>query len=185
MSTVDTFCFSPNLLNHHVIFLIGNVIIVVCFLLSRRSNEGNRSEKYNEKHNSSFQHGTIEDDFIVELVTSKDEKPNKEGCYENVVVKATESETAMEVTIKQAVKKIEWFRRTQSEKLKREMSIEPRQELRRVSRSRLLVTTGDERSSEMVEMMSNEEFQLVVETFILKQQRFLMQECMVESGSKL
>ncbi|KAI3686665.1 hypothetical protein L1987_80348 [Smallanthus sonchifolius] len=80
---------------------------------------------------------------------------------------------------------IERFRRTQSEKLKREMSIKPHRELRRSATAER--SSVDERStavsSEMVEMMSSEEFQLAVESFISKQQSFLKQEGLAESGN--
>ncbi|KAF5806709.1 hypothetical protein HanRHA438_Chr05g0233771 [Helianthus annuus] len=183
--------FSSNLFNQHIVFLVGNVIIVACYMLSRRTEQVNRSEKLDEEYNPLSHRKTTIDGSIGDSVTvtvtvtppSKvteetygEEKPNGAGRYESsdVVITESETETAIEVAVKQAVKRIERFRRTESEKLKREMSVKP---------PRRSATT--ERLPEMVEKMSNEEFRHAVETFILKQQRLLKLEGMDESGIAL
>ncbi|KAI3767139.1 hypothetical protein L2E82_17226 [Cichorium intybus] len=101
----------------------------------------------------------------------------------------SESELTAETAIKQAAKQIERFQRTQSAKLKREISMKPRRELRRSVTERrrsVEVQTGDRNSSmtssETVERLSNEEFRLAVEAFISKQQSFLKQQTMVENS---
>ncbi|KAI3821024.1 hypothetical protein L1987_08580 [Smallanthus sonchifolius] len=180
--------FSSNLLNQHVVFLVGNVISVMCYVLSRRVEEGNRSEKNDEKYISVSQRKTTEVALIGDSVTPPpEETPMTEERSGEEKPNQTESETAMEVVIKQAVRQIERFRRTQSEKLKREMSIKPHRELRRSATAGR--SSVDERStavsSEMVEKMSSEEFQLAVESFISKQQSFLKQEGIAENGTKL
>ncbi|KAL8244254.1 hypothetical protein R6Q59_010512 [Mikania micrantha] len=176
-------CFPANLFNHHVIFVVGNVIIVVCYVLSRRTEKlGIKSVE----RNSSLSHRkTTSDASIGESVTVTSQPMGKHTPEE-------ESETEMEVAIKQAVKQIERFRRTQSEKLKSEMLMKPQRKLKRsvaAERSRSLVTSGEERSpamsSETVEKMSNEEFQLAIEKFISKQHRFLKLEGVAESNKKL
>ncbi|KAM0019109.1 hypothetical protein Hdeb2414_s0026g00681661 [Helianthus debilis subsp. tardiflorus] len=184
--------FSSNLFNQHIVFLVGNVIIVACYMLSRRTEQVNRSsEKFDEEYSLlSHRKTTVDDGSIGDSVTvtvtvtppSKvteetcgEEKPNGEGRYENdVVITESEMETAIEVAVKQAVKRIERFRRTESEKLKREMSVKPHRR-----------SATAERLPEMVEKMSNEEFRHTVETFILKQQRLLKLEGMDESGIAL
>ncbi|KAI3688883.1 hypothetical protein L2E82_46798 [Cichorium intybus] len=102
---------------------------------------------------------------------------------------------AVEKVIKQAAKQIDWFSRTQSAKLKREISLRPQQELRQSAtatatarRSNMLVTSFKKSSTaisfETVDKLSNEEFQLAVETFISKHQSFLKQQSMAENGIK-
>ncbi|MFS7939158.1 hypothetical protein Hanom_Chr05g00448451 [Helianthus anomalus] len=179
--------FSSNLFNQHIVFLVGNVIIVACYMLSRRTEQVNRSEKLDEEYSPlSHRKTTVDDGSIGDSVTvtvtvtppSKvteemcvEEKPNGEGRYENdVVITESETETAIEVAVKQAVKRIERFRRTESEKLKREMSVKPHRR-----------SATAERLPEMVEKMSNEEFRHAVETFILNQQRLLKLEGIDES----
>ncbi|KAJ0923518.1 hypothetical protein HanPSC8_Chr05g0216911 [Helianthus annuus] len=181
--------FSSNLFNQHIVFLVGNVIIVACYMLSRRTEQVNKSEKFDEEysplsHRKTTVDGSIGDSVTVTVTppskvteeTYGEEKPNGEGRYESsdVVITESETETAIEVAVKQAVKRIERFRRTESEKLKREMSVKPHRR-----------SATAERLPEMVEKMSNEEFRHTVETFILKQQRLLKLEGMEESGIAL
>ncbi|XP_076944685.1 uncharacterized protein LOC143615450 [Bidens hawaiensis] len=188
--------FSSSLLNHRVVFLVGNVIIVVCYVLSRCTDDGNTYS-----YRKTTGDASIGESVTVTPVTEEEEKPNGELYYDNDVIKTEETygeeepnendgvtETEIEVAIKQAVRQLERFRRTQSEKLKREISIKAQQrELRRsvtAERSGLLVTSGEDKSSETVEELSNEEFQIAIENFILKQQSFLKQEGMAENGNQ-
>ncbi|KAK9080314.1 hypothetical protein SSX86_000072 [Deinandra increscens subsp. villosa] len=178
--------FSANLLNHRVVFLVGNVIIAVCYVLSRRTEKGNRSEKLvtslpeeTEGTENPNEEGSCHDENDVVQTESVTPLPEQTSVTEdeNDAVK-TESETEIEVAIKQAVKQIERFRRTQSEKLKREMSMKRRREFQRSETVGLLVTSVAAMSPEAVERLSNEEFQVAVETFISRQQSFLKQEGM-------
>nr|GEX81657.1 protein translocase subunit SECA like [Tanacetum cinerariifolium] len=128
---------------------------------------------------------------------------------ENVIVK-TECEIVAEKTIKQAAKQIERFNRTQSARLKREMSMRPCRELRRsVTDSRRTGrdldtdrrksdadSTVDRRKSDVdstvgrrksdggspVDRLSNEEFRLTIEAFILNQRSLIKQQARVEQS---
>ncbi|CAI9284161.1 unnamed protein product [Lactuca saligna] len=191
--------FSSNLLNQHVVFFVGNVIIVLCYVLSRDSVSGYDSEISDEKRSLLSELKITGDASIGELrppVKETETEVVKETIMEekgdqrvNGIVE-TESNMAVETAIKQAAKQIDWFSRTQSAKLKREISLRrTQQELRRSAtstttakgrRSNMLVTSFKGSSTaisvETVDKLSNEEFQLAVETFISKHQNFLKQQ---------
>ncbi|XP_023771988.1 uncharacterized protein LOC111920647 [Lactuca sativa] len=198
--------FSSNLLNQHVVFFVGNVIIVLCYVLSRDSVSGYDSEISDEKRSLSSELKITGDASIGELrppVNETETEVVKETIMEekgdqklNGMIK-TESDMAVETAIKQAAKQIDWFSRTQSAKLKREISLRrTQQELRRSAtsttakgrRNNMLVTSFKGSSTaisvETVDKLSNEEFQLAVETFISKHQSFLKQQSMAENGIK-
>nr|GFC82409.1 hypothetical protein CTI12_AA259530 [Tanacetum cinerariifolium] len=99
--------------------------------------------------------------------------------------KSPETDTPVEVmAIKQAVKQIERFNRSQSEKLKSEITTKPRRELRRsvTEKRRSVVKAGGDdvekvtSSKNEVERLSNEEFRIAIETFISKQQTLIKQQ---------
>lgn len=193
---------SSYILNQHVVFLVGNLIVVLCYVFSGQIEVGNESGGLEFSEDNKFRslnyHKTSEPTSDGELVppaveelpvmqTPIEEPQQNETRYENPVAK-TESELTAETAIKQAAKQIERFQRTQSAKLKREISMKPRRELRRSVTERrrsVEVQTGDRNSSmtssETVERLSNEEFRLAVEAFISKQQSFLKQQSMVEN----
>ncbi|KAL7599878.1 hypothetical protein Lser_V15G21825 [Lactuca serriola] len=199
--------FSSNLLNQHVVFFVGNVIIVLCYVLSRDSVSGYDSEISDEKRSLSSELKITGDASIGELrppVNETETEVVKETIMEekgdqklNGMIK-TESDMAVKTAIKQAAKQIDWFSRTQSAKLKREISLRrTQQELRRSAtstttakgrRNNMLVTSFKGSSTaisvETVDKLSNEEFQLAVETFISKHQSFLKQQSMAENGIK-
>lgn len=76
--------------------------------------------------------------------------------------------TPTETVIKKAAKQIKKFQRTQSEKLKSEICVKARKELRR--------SVTEKKKEKSVERLSNEEFRIAVEAFISKQQTFLKQQ---------
>ncbi|KAI3807323.1 hypothetical protein L1987_23249 [Smallanthus sonchifolius] len=155
------------LMNQHVVFLVGNVIVFVCYVLSRNTDSGN------EFSGSHFDYS--HDDQLTVRKTVYDFPNNK-----LITLQVTESPSEKAVTaIKQAAKQIERFRRTQSD-LKREISVKPHRELRRSVTERRSMT-GE--SFPAVDKLSNEEFRIAVEKFISKQQMFLKQQCMVEDDS--
>ncbi|KAL4584283.1 hypothetical protein LXL04_008879 [Taraxacum kok-saghyz] len=196
---------SSYVLNQHVVFLIGNLIVVLCYVFSGHIDVGNESTtpeiSEENKHEFMNHHKISEAASDVELVpppveefelpvmqTAIEEPQDKVIRYENPVLK-TQSAVAAETAIKQAAKQIERFQRTQSAKLKREISMKPRIELRRSATERrrsVVVNPGDGdspvTSSETVERLSNEEFRLAVEAFILKQQSFLKHQTMAEKS---
>ncbi|KAL4566374.1 hypothetical protein LXL04_030489 [Taraxacum kok-saghyz] len=184
--------FASNLLNQHVVFFVGNVIIVLCYVLSRDTKPGYDSD---EKQSLSSEMKGTGDTSIGELIRPPVKEPDvvketvlEEKVNQNAIVKK-ESDMAVETAIKQAARQIEWFSRTQSAKLKREISLRPQQELRRPAsgrRSNMFVTSFKGSSAaisfETVDKLSNEEFQFAVESFISKHQSFLKQQSMAENG---
>ncbi|KAK1433600.1 hypothetical protein QVD17_10512 [Tagetes erecta] len=184
-------CFSY-LLKQHVVFLLGNAIVVVCYVLSRHTddhiiNETTGTEIIENSTFRSYSDGdkTSEVVSVIEPVTVdiKQETFIKQvpqaNRADNVKVE-TESVIAAETVIKKATKEIEKFNRTQSVKLRREMTMKPCKDLRRsVTERRRNVVSDDggcSTPSSPVESLSDEEFRLTVEAFILKQQRLLKEQ---------
>ncbi|GKC68630.1 hypothetical protein Tco_1101228 [Tanacetum coccineum] len=163
-------------MNQHVVFLVSNVIVIICYVLSRDHNDAGNEIS-----------GECTDTPVID-------SPLK--LPENVLpveVKSPETDTPVEVmVIKQAVKQIERFNRSQSEKLKSEITTKPRRELRRSvteKRRSMVKRDGDDvekvtSSKNEVERLSNEEFRIAIETFISKQQTLIKQQS-VESVIKL
>ncbi|KAK1436532.1 hypothetical protein QVD17_02313 [Tagetes erecta] len=149
--------FSSYLMNQHVVFLLGNLIVVVCYFLSRYSDSGNNSGD-----------SVFHCDNVVTNV-----KPIRSSQIQFPI-----NESESETVIKQATKQIERFQRTHSEKMKSRMK--SRRELRRsvteIRRSKAVNSVGEE----SFDKLSNEEFRIAVETFISKQQMFLKQQKMIE-----
>ncbi|KAI3759153.1 hypothetical protein L6452_06734 [Arctium lappa] len=188
-------------LNPHVVFLVGNVIVVLCYVLSGHTDVGHESASPDISEDNIINHKSNEISSNADLVSLSppvEESPDTKQtatveirytvvrCDQNSIVK-TESEVAAETAIKQAAKQIERFQRTQSAKLKREISMKPGRELRRsvTEKRRSSDVSADDkgsRSPSPVERLSNEEFRLAVEAFILKQQSFLKQQTMVENS---
>lgn len=177
-------------LNPHVIFLIGNAIVIALFVLSRHIDAGNNSgasdfyDYYVEKRENQNSMAAAESQPSPEPV--KEETIGGEEkqivCKENAA-RQTECE-AVAKAIDKATKQIQKFERTKSEKLKRDISVKPRKELRRSETEvrQIVVTSGNRRTTayETVDNLSNEEFRLTVEAFIEKQLKFLRQQKMAE-----
>ncbi|XP_076884613.1 uncharacterized protein LOC143534390 [Bidens hawaiensis] len=171
------------LMNQHVVFLVGNVIVFVCYLLSRYSDSGNESSSLGIQYDNSKDE-TVPDIPKVKLVPLQLTEPPMEKTKIE-----PEPEVAAVTAIKQAAKQIERFQRTQSD-LKSKISVKHQPELRRSATERRkskAVASGELEptiySFPAVDKLSNEEFRIAVEAFILKQQRFLKQQSMVIDGS--
>ncbi|KAF5758283.1 hypothetical protein HanXRQr2_Chr16g0727491 [Helianthus annuus] len=177
------YAYASYVLNQHVVFLVGNVIVVVCYYLSGHTEsdcyktnqsgldtEPEVSGDDNTKTNAS---GSNTEPVPVEVVVPVQTRNEKES------VKVAESETDAKMAIKEAVKQIKRFHRTQSAKLSMEISRSSR-ELRRSVTGRRRTDDGDGTTSldGTVERLSNEEFRLAVEAFISKQQSLLKQQSM-------
>ncbi|PWA84780.1 hypothetical protein CTI12_AA157580 [Artemisia annua] len=153
-SSEHIFTFSSYVMNQHVVFLVSNVIVILCYVLSRdHSDAGNVTT------------GECTDAQVVDSPV----KPPESELPVTVEVKA----------IKKAVKQIERFKRTQSEKLKSEITTKPRRELRRSVTEKK--RSGDDvakvtSSKNDVERLSNEEFRIAIEAFISKQQTLIKQQ---------
>ncbi|KAK9053850.1 hypothetical protein SSX86_024925 [Deinandra increscens subsp. villosa] len=180
------FTFPSYLINQHVVFLVGNVIVVVCYVLSRYSDSGNDSGDsgihYDDGKYSQLSNRKTTSDAPVARSPAEAEIQNPVILNEKSIVE-TEAKVAGETTaINHATKKMERFQRTRSDKVKSRIPVEPRRELRRsVTEMRRSVREESRaKSFEAVEKLSNEEFRIAVETFISKQQRFLKQQSIVE-----
>ncbi|KAM0035481.1 hypothetical protein Hdeb2414_s0015g00446941 [Helianthus debilis subsp. tardiflorus] len=188
--------FTSYLMNQHVVFLVGNLIVFVCYVLSRFTDSGNA-----ESGVSGIQYDHVRDDQLtirnpkpaqLQVTETPVERqimmiPNEKAIIETERVTKPELEAV--TAIKQAEKQIERFRRTQSD-LKSKISVKSQPELqrsvteRRRRRRSMTVASGELESTiksfKAVDELSNEEFRIAVETFISKQQKILKQQNMVE-----
>ncbi|KAL2242002.1 uncharacterized protein LOC105159255 [Sesamum indicum] len=166
---------STYLFNHHVVFLIGNAIIVLLFMLCRQNDDVSLSGG-----------GDFYDDYVKyseaahrrETATLQDDMPAEESgsvSKEKQIVLRTEERKGIPqcddvaAAIEKATRQINRFQRTQSEKLKQEIAVRPRRELRRseTENNRETVSSSPSDASE-IETLSNEEFRRRVDAFIDK-----------------
>ncbi|KAK4429284.1 hypothetical protein Salat_1228700 [Sesamum alatum] len=175
--------FSTYLFNHHVVFLIGNAIIVLLFVLCRQNDTASLSGG-----------GDFYDDYVKHSEAARQPEPapseTADAAYnpptevggggsrdeEKQIVVCTEERTAVsqcdDVTaaIEKATRQIRRFQRTQSEKLKREICVRPQPELRRseTQNRRKSVSSGERFDAAEIERLSSEEFRRTVDAFIDK-----------------
>ncbi|CAA2979155.1 Hypothetical predicted protein [Olea europaea subsp. europaea] len=178
---------SSYLLNHHVVFLIGNVIIIVLFVLCRQNDAGTVTGT-----------GDFYDDYMKHSEASKRSSSVSErerttppvmadaaavevggGDEEKQIIVSPESmeNDDMTVAIENASRQVKKFQRTQSEKLKREIAVKPRRELRRsdTEKCRAIVNSGEREitgttsfDGDEIDTLSSEDFQRTVDAFIQK-----------------
>ncbi|XP_019152421.1 PREDICTED: uncharacterized protein LOC109149214 [Ipomoea nil] len=177
--------------NPHVVFVIGNAIIVALVVLCRQTDAGCSSvvsDFCGEDDGEEIGGGETQPPVVSSEASTPPPQPEAAGdetkqivCSESVVQKpqCTELSTAM----KTATKQIEKFQRTQSEKLKRAIALKPQGVLRRseTEMHRKAAGSGEPRAMptiDTVEDLSSEEFRLRIEKFIRKNQEFFK----VESG---
>ncbi|KAM7517201.1 hypothetical protein LguiA_006784 [Lonicera macranthoides] len=189
MASEYLFQFSVCLLNPHVVFLIGNVIVITLFVLSRHY----EAEVYSGTTDPYEEYVPNNEDFAAAPATNVESPPEptqtaKESTSEDKQIVCAENAAckmqceAVATAIEKATKQIQKFQRTQSEKLKCEIRVKPRLELRRSeTERRQRVVKSDE--LDKVESLSNEEFRLTIEAFIAKQQRFLWAQKMAENDN--
>ncbi|XP_031120563.1 uncharacterized protein LOC116023698 [Ipomoea triloba] len=173
--------------NPHVVFVIGNAIIVALVVLCRQTDAGCSSVS-SDFCGEEIGNGETQPPLVSSEASAPPLQPEAAGdetkqivCSESEVQKpqCTELSTAM----KTATKQIEKFQRTQSEKLKRAIALKPQGVLRRseTEMHRNAAGSDDPRampSIDTVENLSSEEFRLRIEKFIQKNQEFFK----VESG---
>lgn len=143
--------------NYHLVFLFGNAIIVALFVSFRNNDATNL---------------TVDDDLcdVYENYSQNEPAPHPPpesddcGDDEKQDVAATEATAAIE----KATRQINRFQRTQSEKLKKEITVRPRPELRRSETDTRWKTSSFESSETEAEMeaLSGEEFRRRVDAFI-------------------
>ncbi|KAK2994146.1 hypothetical protein RJ640_020951 [Escallonia rubra] len=194
------------LLSPRVVFLIGNAIVIAVFVISRQIDADNRlrtADSYGEYVQiSDDQHELAAAENSPPAVAPFSPPPAAEeiagekkqivssggnGCGKQIVacLENAVAETEAAAAIEEATRQIRRFERSQSEKLKREISV--KRELRRsqtVTRERQIVIASDDvrtmASFDTVDSLSNEEFRLTVEAFIQKQQRSLWAQKMAD-----
>ncbi|KAI3460339.1 hypothetical protein Pfo_017002 [Paulownia fortunei] len=170
--------FSTYLFNHHVVFLIGNAIIVLLFMLCRQ-NDVNHSGagdfyddyvKYSEAaHQREPTLPPIPDTEDAPAAESGSGDGEKQIVVRKEEIKAISQCDDVAAAIEKATKQINRFQRTQSEKLKREIAVRPRPELRRSETDNCRKTASSESSDVAeIETLSSEEFRRRVDAFIDK-----------------
>ncbi|CAI9763739.1 unnamed protein product [Fraxinus pennsylvanica] len=176
------------LLNHHVVFLIGNVIIILLFVLCRQSDAGNVTGtvdfyddhvKHSEtdKRNSSVSERESTAPLVIAEAATVEFGGGDEEEKKIIVSPDSMENENVTMAIEKASRQIKKFQRTQTVKLKREIAVKPRRELRRSETENFgaIVTSGQRHStgittfdSAEIDTLSNEEFQRTVEAFIQK-----------------
>lgn len=158
-------------LNPHVVFLIGNAIVIALFILYRHRIDASDNSAASDFHDDFVEYNSTD---AAESAPAKEEEMTEEEekqivCEQKNVVGETECEAA-EKAINDAIKRIRKFERTKSERLRRDIS---GKQLRRIE-DKIMI------EYESVETLSNEEFRVAVEAFIQKQQTFLRQQKMAD-----
>nr|GMC47906.1 uncharacterized protein LOC109149214 [Ipomoea batatas]GMC50389.1 uncharacterized protein LOC109149214 [Ipomoea batatas]GMC56071.1 uncharacterized protein LOC109149214 [Ipomoea batatas] len=179
--------------NPHVVFVIGNAIIVALVVLCRQTDAGCSSvasDFCGEDDGEEIGNGKETQPPLVSSEASTPPRPQAEPAGdETKQIVCSESEvqkpqcTDLSTAMKTATKQIEKFQRTQSEKLKRAIALKPQGVLRRseTEMHRNAAGSGEPRAMptlDTVENLSSEEFRLRIEKFIQKNQEFFK----VESG---
>lgn len=174
--------FSTYVLNPHVIFLIGNAIVLSLYVLSRHIDLENSSTTtsvvYEDYEKTENQSSIAAVEAPVEMIEEEKQIVCKENS--NVII-----EKKSQVVEKAPIIQIKKLNRAMSEKLQQ---VKPRKEFRRSETQvrRVIVNNGHQRMSrnlskfETVDTLSNEDFRLTVEAFIEKQQNFLREQRMAE-----
>ncbi|CAN4093889.1 unnamed protein product [Withania somnifera] len=186
------------LLKPHVVFLIGNAIIVAIVALCRQTDAGSNISvsddiQIEEIHHTEVQQPVVTTTFADDvpdlsfaepgIVTVKDKKIVSSEYKVPGINQCNEVATAIDT----ATKQIQKFKRTQSEKLKRQITASSRRELRRseTNTRSIVLGPGDNLHStvpvEAVDTLSNEEFRFTIEAFIKKNQIFFEKQRLAET----
>lgn len=168
--------FSNYLFNHHVVFLIGNAIIVLLLTLFRDSSvsiSGGR-DFYDDyvKYSEAAAAAHSRDSALPPRTDTEDAVESGGGdCEKQIVVRAEEKKPISQcddlaAVIEKASRQIERFQRTQSEILKREITVRRAPLLRRSETNNC--RKADSSDAAEIEKLSNEEFRRRVDAFIDK-----------------
>ncbi|KAL7110311.1 hypothetical protein ACP275_05G017200 [Erythranthe tilingii] len=172
--------FSSYAFNPHLVFLFGNSIIALLFVLCRQSDALNLSaggvggDFY--EHYVRFGEAAEERDPVLPPPLDMVEPSDGGDDEKQIVVRAEEAEAVSEsddvaAAIETAVRQLERFQRTQSEKMKSQISVRPRPELRRSETTTESCRKTGSSSGPVVgvaeiETLSGEEFRRIVDSFI-------------------
>ncbi|KAA8528667.1 hypothetical protein F0562_036022 [Nyssa sinensis] len=170
---------SGYLLNPHLVFLIGNAIIIALVALYRQNYAGKNggTDLFDDYIQNSERVASIVDIETQPPLTQQTTEHDKHiVCSLNAV--AQMHCDAVDTAIKQATKEIRRFQRTQSEKLKRDLRVKPHRELCRseTETHRRIVPARNElriSSFNKVDTLSNEEFRRTIDAFILNHQSLM------------
>lgn len=194
---VSAFLFKP-----HVVFLIGNGIIVAIVVLCRQTDAGSNESVTDDINSEEIVHNEVQHPIVTATyggdvpILSSDSRPVTSepsvATTEDEQIVSSEKVPVMQcndvaTAIDSATKQIQKFKRSQSEKLKREIATASSQrELRRseTDMRRLVVRPGDRKSTvpvEAVDTLSNEEFRHTIEAFIKKNQIFFEKQRLAEA----
>uniref|UniRef100_A0A7N0T8B2 DUF4408 domain-containing protein n=1 Tax=Kalanchoe fedtschenkoi TaxID=63787 RepID=A0A7N0T8B2_KALFE len=167
--------FLSALLSHRSVFIIGNVIVITLFAKSGNnslSDQNPKLEKQNVANDESASGGAGIEHTVsipvpdsVDLERSDSARVKQKSIVAETVVKAGKGNHA--------------FKRSYSECLEVEGYVKPRRILRRTVTEggrRAVASDGGEAAEGVGDGMSDEEFRVMVETFIAKQQRSLREE---------
>ncbi|XP_060200857.1 uncharacterized protein LOC132629144 [Lycium barbarum] len=172
---------SSHLFKPHVVFLIGNAIIVAIVVLCRQNdaiNNSNNSDtddiQIEEIHNTEIQRQIVPDLTTEPNVTTTITEDKQ-------IIPEPQCNDAA-TAIDKATKQIQKFKRTQSEKLKRQITAnQPKRGLRRSETDMRRIVRKPTVEVEEVETLSNEEFRDTIEAFIKKNQIFFEKQRLAET----
>ncbi|XP_055835963.1 uncharacterized protein LOC129904422 [Solanum dulcamara] len=184
----------------HVVFLIGNAIVVAIVVLCRQTDAGSNNSVTDDIHGDEIPYSEDHRSTIITSYCGSDVTDLSSASLPETAVSTMEDKQIisseckvpemicndMDTAIIAATKQIQKFKRTQSEKLKRQITANPRRELRRseTEMCRTVVRPGDKQSTvpvEAVDTLSNEDFRLTIEAFIKKNQTFFEKQRLAES----
>ncbi|KAJ8540973.1 hypothetical protein K7X08_001789 [Anisodus acutangulus] len=215
--------FSAYLFKPHVVFLIGNAIIVTIVVLCRQNDTGNNNSDTNDIHAEEINNTEVQRPIVTTacggdvsemaeptVATTEDKKIifseyEVRECQLSIVSKLlpvfqpfdNQSCSLMDdhcepdsiefdsndvaTAIDTATKQIQKFKRTQSEKLKRQITANPRRELRRSETDMRRIVSKSTVPVDAVDTLNNEEFRLTIEAFIKKNQIFFEKQRLAET----
>lgn len=184
----------------HVVFLIGNAIIVAIVVLCRQTDTGSNNSVTDDIHFDEIPYSEDQQSTIITSYCSSDVPGLSSASLLETAVSTTEDKQIvssehkvpemqcnnLNTAIDAATKQIQKFKRTQSEKLKRQITANPQRELRRseTEMRKIIVRPGDKQSTvpvEAVDTLSNEDFRLTIEAFIKKNQIFFEKQRLAET----
>ncbi|KAK4365136.1 hypothetical protein RND71_016494 [Anisodus tanguticus] len=198
---------SSHLFKPHIVFLIGNAIIVAIVVLCRQNDAGSNNSDTDDIHSEEIHHTETTEPSVAttedkKIVFSEYEVPE---CQLTIISKLLpivqsfhnqnhslindpcESDSIefdsndVATAIDTATKQIQKFKRTRSEKLKRQITANPRRELRRSETDMRRIVRKSTVPVEAVETLSNEEFRHTIEAFIKKNQIFFEKQRLAET----
>ncbi|KAL7149122.1 hypothetical protein ABFS83_05G018200 [Erythranthe nasuta] len=170
------FDFSGYAFNPHLVFLFGNSIIALLFVLCRQSDVLNFSaggvggDFYD--HYVRFGEAAEERDPVLPPPLDMVEPSDGGDDEKQIVVRAEAVSESDDVAaaIETAVRQIERVQRTQSEKMKSQISVRPQPELRRSETTescrKIGSSSGPVADVAEIETLSGEEFRRIVDSFI-------------------